>query len=128
MRGVNKVILLGIVGRDPKIDRTTSGVCIAKFSLATNDSYKKESGETIDTTEWHQVTFYGALAETCEKYLKKGAAVFIEGKIKTSKWKDKEGNDRSLIGINGYHLQFVDKKSDTLSKDEATTDEDNIPF
>ena len=94
MAGVNKVILVGNLGKDPKVRYLDNGVAVANFSLATTENYKNKAGERVSQTEWHNVVLWRGLAEVAEKYLKKGASIYIEGKIKTSKWEDKDGNTR----------------------------------
>ena len=90
MAGVNKVILIGNLGKDPEVKYLDSGVAVANFSLATSESYKNKEGERVNQTEWHNIVLWRGLAEVAEKWLKKGSSVYIEGKIKTRKWEDKE--------------------------------------
>ncbi len=92
-RGVNKVILLGNVGRDPELRYTQNGTAVCNFSLATTER-AKIGGEWQDRTEWHSVVAWGRLAETCSNYLAKGSQVYIEGRLRTRKWEDREGNTR----------------------------------
>ena len=94
MAGVNKVILVGNLGKDPEVRYLDNGVAVANFSLATTENYKNKEGERVSQTEWHNIVLWRGLAEVAEKYLKKGASVYVEGKIKTRKWEDKEGNTR----------------------------------
>ena len=89
MAGVNKVILVGNLGKDPEVRYLDNGVAVANFSLATTENYKNKAGERVSQTEWHNIVLWRGLAEVAEKYLKKGASVYIEGKIKTRKWEDK---------------------------------------
>ena len=94
-RGVNKVILVGNLGQKPEMRYTATQTAIANLSIATTESWKdKESGENRDKTEWHRVVFFGNLAEIAEKCLDKGSSVYVEGKIQSRKWQDKDGNDR----------------------------------
>ena len=96
-RGVNKVILVGNLGQKPEMRYTATQTAVANLSIATTESWKdKESGENRDKTEWHRVVFFGNLAEIAEKYLDKGSSVYVEGKIQTRKWQDKDGNDRYI--------------------------------
>ena len=90
MAGVNKVILVGNLGKDPEVRYLDNGVAVANFSLATTENYKNKAGERVSQTEWHNIVLWRGLAEVAEKYLKKGASVYIEGKIKTRKWEDKD--------------------------------------
>ena len=92
-RGVNKVILLGNVGRDPELRYTQNGTAVCNFSLATTER-AKIGGEWQDRTEWHSIVAWGRLAETCSNYLAKGSQVYIEGRLRTRKWEDREGNTR----------------------------------
>ena len=94
MAGVNKVILVGNLGKDPEVRYLDSGVAVANFSLATTENYKNKQGEKVSQTEWHNIVLWRGLAEVAEKWLKKGSSVYIEGKIRTNKWEDKEGNTR----------------------------------
>ena len=94
-RGINKVILIGNLGNDPDIRYTASGSAVANISLATAESWKdKASGELQERTEWHKIVFFGRLAEIAGEYLKKGSQIYIEGRLQTRKWEDKEGKDR----------------------------------
>lgn len=91
---VNKVILVGRVGKDPEVRYTGGGQAVANFSVATDESYKNKDNEKVKKTEWHRVVIWGKLAEIVEKYITKGSLVYLEGKISTSEWEDKEGNTR----------------------------------
>ena len=94
-RGVNKAIIVGNLGRDPEVRYSANGNAIANVTVATTDSWKdRQSGEQQERTEWHRVVFFNRLAEVVAEYLKKGSQVFIEGRIQTRKWQDKDGNDR----------------------------------
>ena len=96
MAGVNKVILVGNLGKDPEVRHLEGGAVVAKFPLATSETYKTKEGQRVDQTEWHNVVMWRGLAESAEKYLHKGSLVYIEGKIRTRSWEDKEGNKRDL--------------------------------
>lgn len=111
-RGVNKVILIGNLGRDPEVRYTPSGMAVANVALATSESWKdKQSGEMQERTEWHRVVFYQRLAEIAGEYLRKGSKIFIEGKIRTSKWQDKTtGQDRYTTEIIADNMQMLDSK------------------
>lgn len=94
-RGVNKVILVGNLGQDPEVRYTPSGSAITSLSLATSESWKdKNTGQMVDKTEWHRISIFGKLAEIAGEYLKKGSQIYIEGKLQTRKWQDKQGQDR----------------------------------
>jgi len=114
--GVNKAILMGNVGKDPEMKYTTSNLAIASLSLATSEKRKdSQSGEWVSHTEWHRVTCFGKLAEFCSKYLKKGTSIYIEGKIRTNKWQDKDGNTRYTTEILGEKIEFAGNKQDNNS-------------
>jgi len=108
MRGINKAIIVGSLGQDPDMKYTSGGAAIANISVATSESWKdKESGEKQEKTEWHRIVFFGKLAEIVGQYLKKGSQVYVEGKIQTRKWQDKEGNDRYSTEIVGGEMQML---------------------
>ena len=108
MKGINKAIILGTLGQDPEIRYTANGAAIANLSVATNEKWKdKNTGQTQERTEWHKVVIFGKLAEICEQYLKKGASVYLEGKIQTKKWQDKSGNDRYSTEIVAHEMQML---------------------
>ena len=95
MKGVNRVILIGTLGKDPEFRPTQAGGIIANLSLATSESWlDKKTGQKVEKTEWHKVVMFGKLAEIAERYLSKGAKVYIEGSLETQKWQDKNGQDR----------------------------------
>ncbi len=113
MRGLNKVMLIGHLGKDPEVQHLDQGVTLAKFSLATSESYIDKSGQKVDQTEWHNIVIWRKLAEIAEQYLKKGSFVYVEGKIRTRSWDDKEGNKRYSTEIIADNFTMLDKKSDT---------------
>ena len=107
-RGVNKVILVGNLGKDPEIRYAPNGGAVANITLATSESWKdKTSGEKQEKTEWHRVVFFGKLAEIAGEYLKKGAQIYVEGRLQTRKWQDKEGKDRYTTEIVAGELQML---------------------
>ena len=110
---INKVILIGNLGRDPEVRHLESGVSVAKFSVATNESYQDKSQQWQTVTEWHDVVVWRGLAERAEKQLRKGSLVYIEGKLTHRKWQDKEGNDR-------YNTEVVANTFRSLEKREST--------
>ncbi len=107
MAGVNKVILLGNLGKDPEIRTLESGTKLARFPLATNEYYKGKDGEMVEKTEWHNVVVWHQRAELAEKYLQKGSQVYIEGRLQTRQWDDKDGNKRYTTEIIGDVMNFV---------------------
>lgn len=104
---VNKVILIGNLGSDPEVRYLESGSAVAKFSIATTESYTNKSGERVDNTEWHRIELWEGLAKVAEKYLKKGNQVYIEGRIRTDNWTDKEGQQRSGVTIRANTLTML---------------------
>lgn len=127
-RGVNKVILVGNLGQKPEMRYTATQTAVANLSIATTESWKdKESGENRDKTEWHRVVFFGSLAEIAEKYLDKGSSVYVEGKIQTRKWQDKDGNDRYTTEVLGNQLTMLGSRSSSDSSNQ-TDNPSNTPF
>ena len=112
MAGVNKVILIGNLGKDPEVRYLDNGVAVANFSLATTESYKNKEGERVSQTEWHNIVLWRGLAEIAEKFLKKGASIYFEGKIRNRKWEDKEGNTRYTTEILADNMTMLGKKED----------------
>ena len=112
MRGVNKVMLIGNLGKDPDMQFLEGNIGVAKFSLATTETYKDRNGKLISQTEWHTVVLWRGLAELAQKYLHKGSLVYIEGRLKTRSWEDKEGNKKFATEIVGDNLIMLDKRSD----------------
>lgn len=107
-RGVNKVILIGRLGKDPEVRYMPSGGAVANVSIATSEKWKdKQSGEQKERTEWHNLVFYQRLAEIVGEYLKKGAEIYVEGKLQTRKWQDKSGNDRYTTEIICHEMQML---------------------
>ncbi len=107
-RGINKVILIGNLGQDPEVRYMPSGSAVTNISVATSESWKdKETGEQTDRTEWHKVVFFGRLAEIAGEYLRKGSQVYIEGRLRTRKWQDREGGDRYTTEIVGDQMQML---------------------
>ena len=107
-RGINKAILIGNLGNDPDIRYTASGTAIANISLATAESWRdKNSGEQQERTEWHRIVFFGRLAEIVGEYLRKGSQIYVEGRIQTRKWQDKEGNDRYTTEVVANEMQML---------------------
>ena len=116
MRGLNKVMLIGHLGKDPEVQHLDQGVTLAKFSLATSEDYKDKTGQRVKQTEWHNVVIWRKLAEVAEQYLKKGSLIYLEGKIRTRSWEDKEGNKRYSTEIVADNFTMLDKKSDDLAE------------
>lgn len=115
---VNKVILIGNLGRDPEVKYLEGNVAVAKFSLATNESYKDKKGEWQTQTEWHDVVAWRALAERAEKQLKKGSQVFVEGKLTHRKYQDKDGIDRYVTEVVANSFRILDRRDSRPGGDE----------
>jgi single-strand DNA-binding protein len=143
-RGVNKVILLGNVGADPEVKHLDNGTVLAKFRLATNETYKNKDNENVTTTEWHNVVFFGRQAEVVEKYVKKGDALYVEGSIRTRSYEDKDNNKKYFTEIRGGMMQMLGsgktegsgdntyaQSNETKSPETQNTipeDDDDLPF
>ena len=133
-RGVNKVILIGNLGRDPEVRYSPNGSAVANVTLATSESWKdKNSGEKVEKTEWHRVVFFGRLAEIAGEYLKKGSQVYVEGRLQTRKWQDKEGHERSTTEIVANEMQMLGSRggagvpSDNFNQDQPAAAENTGP-
>lgn len=119
---VNKVILIGRLGADPEVRYTPDGTMVVNFRIATDETYKNKQGEKVSKTEWHRIVVFGRLAEICGNYLGKGRLVFIEGKLQTRAWDDKDGNKRSLTEIIASNMQMLESKGQGRGQD-AVMDE-----
>ena len=106
-RGVNKVILVGNLGRDPEMKYTAGGTALCKFSLATSEVFNDREGNQQERTEWHNIVAWGKLAEICGQYLSKGRQVYVEGSLRTRSWEDQTGNKRYTTEINAREVQFL---------------------
>ena len=129
-RGINKVIVVGNLGADPDTRAMPSGNQVTNISVATSESWNdKVTGDKQERTEWHRVVFYGRLAEIAGDYLKKGSQVYVEGKLQTRKWEDKEGKDRWTTEIIANQMQILGKDEGlTISHQEQEYLAENIPF
>lgn len=108
---INKAILIGNLGRDPEVKYTQSGTAIANFSIATSERWKdKNTGEQKERTEWHRIDAWGRLGEICGEYLSKGSRVYIEGRIQTDEWQDKDGNKRYTTKIVANEMKMLDRR------------------
>ena len=123
MAGLNKVILIGHLGKDPEL-RDVAGNKVANFTLATSESYKDKSGEKQTVTEWHNLVLWGKIAEIAEKYLKKGSQVYVEGKIMYRSYEDKQGNKRYITDIKVHDLTMLGGKGGNSNSSKG----DDIPF
>ena len=112
MRGVNRVVLIGNLGKEPDLQYLEGNIAVAKFPLATTETYKDKSGTLVSQTEWHTIVLWRGLAELAQKYLHKGSLVFIEGRIRTRNWEDKDKNRRFSTEIVGDNLVMLDKRKE----------------
>jgi single-strand DNA-binding protein len=120
MAGINKVIVLGNLGKDPEMRHTPAGVPVCSFSIATSEVYTdKQSGEKKEITEWHNIVLWRKLAETAEKYLRKGSQVYIEGKLRTRSWDDEGGQKRYTTEIVGDVMQLLGRAGDSPARSSA---------
>jgi single-strand DNA-binding protein len=120
MKGLNKVTLIGNLGKDPDVQQLEGNLNVAKFSLATTESYKDDKGQLQSNTEWHTIVLWRGLADLAHKYLQKGSLVYIEGKLKTRQFDDKEGKTRYITEIIADQLIMLDKRNDAPA-DEGTS-------
>ena len=135
---LNKVILIGNLGQDPELRHTTTGMAVCNFSVATHRKTKDASGDEVKETEWHRIVVWREQAGLCDKYLRKGRQVYIEGTLRTEQWQDKEGNERSTLKVHASKVVFLDRPEKTegegtpapqapnRAKEEFT--EEDIPF
>ena len=138
MKSINKVTLIGHCGKQPEVRYTQSGAPVANFSLATNESWTSKTGERQDTTEWHRIVAWGKLAEICQEYVHKGSYLYIEGKIQTRSYDDRDGVKRYITEIKAMEIGLLDRKPglesaggeppiDTLPPESGGGD-DEVPF
>lgn len=123
MGSVNKVLIIGNAGKDPETKYTDAGVAVCTLTLATKHSWKEKDGQRQEKTEWHRVVFWGRLAEIVDKYVKKGSQVYVEGRLETRKWTDKNGNDKYTTEIVADQMQMLSGRP----KAEVDND-DEVPF
>jgi single-strand DNA-binding protein len=136
MAGVNKVILIGRLGGDPEIRYTNTGTAVANFSLATSTNWTNKEGEREERTEWHRVVAFARLGEICGEYLSKGKQVYVEGRLQTRSWEDKDGNRRKTTEVVALQLQMLGSPSgdrppveeDVEPREGEPIPEDDIPF
>ena len=121
MRGVNRVMLIGNLGKDPDVQVLEGNIAVAKFPLATTETFKDRSGKLVSQTEWHTVVLWRGLAELAQKYLHKGSLVYIEGRLRTRSWDDKEGHRKFATEVVGDNLIMLDKRTDGGSSVHSDT-------
>lgn len=119
---VNKAMIIGRLGNNPEVKTISTGNTVANFSIATSENWLKD-GEKQERTEWHRIVVWGKMADICGKYLSKGSSVYVEGRIQTRSWEDKDGQKRYTTEINAQRVQFLDTKK---SQNTTTSDEDNF--
>ena len=117
MAGVNKVILIGRLGADPEVRYTSSGTAVANFNMATSVNFTDKNGEKTEKTEWHRIVAFGRLGEICGEYLAKGKQVYIEGRLQTREWEDRDGNKRRTTEIVANTMQMLGAASDKVRAD-----------
>lgn len=122
MAGINKVILVGNVGRDPEVRTTPGGQQVAKFSLATSESFNDRSGERKERTEWHNIVVWGKTADICKQYVQKGRQLYIEGRIQTRSWVDKDGQKKYMTEVVANTVQFLGRPGDRQGAPEQPAD------
>jgi single-strand DNA-binding protein len=121
MASLNKVMLIGNLGKDPEVRFTASGQAVAGFSLATSEKFKGKTGEWEERTEWHNITLWGKLAEIAGEYLSKGKTIYLEGRLQTRKWQDKSGNDRYTTEVVGDKMQMLSPKGERRGGETSST-------
>jgi len=124
-KSLNKVVLIGHLGRDPELKYTADGTAYARFSLATSESFKNKEGKDVERTEWHNITVWSKLAETCAQYLKKGARIYMEGKIRT--YIDPKDDSKKYFGIQMSEMIFLDNKKSDKPDGVKESAPDNFP-
>lgn len=135
---LNKVMLIGRLGADPEVRYTPDGAMIVNFRMATDESYKNKQGEKVQKSEWHKVITFGKLADICSRYLKKGKLIYLEGRLQTRTWDDKDGVKHYMTEIIGNNMQMIgpnDSKEqepypteENRYKQPAVTEDDDVPF
>jgi len=127
MAGVNKVILVGNLGKDPEVRHLENGTAVANFPIATSESYKDKQGNRVDQTEWHNVVVWRKLAEIAENYLKKGSQIYLEGKLRTRSWDDPQGNKKYTTEVVADTFTMLGRKEDNQNAGNSGTTAYNQP-
>ncbi len=133
MRGVNKVILIGNLGRDPELRYLPSGQAVAKFPLTTGMKWKDKDGQLQERTDWHNIVAFGRQGEVCNEYLKKGSPIYVEGRIQTRSWEDKDGNKKYMTEIIAQSVNMLGRKGEPEEEvpeevAETKTEDEDLPF
>ena len=118
MASVNRVIIVGRLGRDPELRYTQSGTAVCSLNVATDESYTDRDGNKVDRTEWHRISCFQKQAENCAAFLAKGSLIYVEGSLTTRKWQDQQGQDRYTTEIKAERVQFLDRKGDNQGADQ----------
>jgi single-strand DNA-binding protein len=126
MRGVNRVMLIGNLGKDPDVQFLEGNIGVAKFPLATTETFKDRTGKLVSQTEWHTVVLWRGLAELAQKYLHKSSLVYIEGRLRTRSWEDKDGNRKFATEVVGDNLIMLDKRADGTTHPAEGTGMENL--
>ncbi|MBD3368526.1 MAG: single-stranded DNA-binding protein [Candidatus Eisenbacteria bacterium] len=137
-RGVNKVILIGNLGGDPEVRQTGSGTTVTTFNIATNETWSDRDGNRQEHTEWHRIVAWGKLGEICGQYLSKGRQVYIEGRLRTRTWEDKQGQQRKTTEIKADEMQMLgsrdgggggqQERTPEFATESVSMDDDDLPF
>ncbi|MEO5501093.1 MAG: single-stranded DNA-binding protein [Ginsengibacter sp.] len=127
MRGINKVILVGNLGKEPEYKKLQDGTAVAKLTLATTESFRDKTGELQNRTDWHTIIAWRGLADLAEKYMHKGSLLYIEGKLRNRQYDDKEGNKKYVVEVDAVELIMLDKKEKSTN-DEPENESDESPF
>lgn len=128
MAGVNKVILIGNLGKDPEIKYLEGNIARVNFSLATSEFHKDKNGNRVEQTEWHNIVLWRSMAESAEKLLKKGMQIYLEGKLQTRQWTDKDNNKRNITEIVGESFLVLQKRENTQGQSNQNEDSSNVNF
>lgn len=127
MRGINKVILVGNLGKEPEYKKLQDGTAVAKLTLATTESFRNKTGEVQSRTDWHTIIAWRGLADLAEKFMHKGSLLYIEGKLRNRQYEDKEGNKKFVVEVDAAELVMLDKKEKSI-KEEPGNGSDESPF
>jgi len=125
MSSLNKVMLIGNLGKDPEVRTTTSGQKVANFNIATTEKYTNKAGEKVESTEWHRIVIWGKLTDIVERYLKKGSKVYLEGKLATRSWEDDKGVKKYSTEVIVHSMQMLGEKTQNA---EPAEEDPNLPF
>lgn len=128
MASLNRVELIGRLGRDPELKYSQTGAPVCRFNVATDESYTDRNGNRVEKAEWHTVVAFQKLAENCAQYLTKGSLVYVEGNLTTRKWQDQQGQDRYSTEIRAQRVQFLERKGQQQQRHDEYSGMDDVPF